>query len=134
MLLPDLETYLAGAGLGLTAETNLFHGILPPSPDVVVALFEYGGRPNEQDLGTPNVRLEFPRVQVVVRGVRDDYDSPRLLAQKIVAAFAAVFNQVLTSATYKSIIMINMPPPQRDDNFRIEQRTNFEVTKTFSTS
>src|SRR5262249_47211224 len=85
MLLPDIITYLTGytPSLGLTPTVNLFYGILRPDPDFGVWISEDGGMSDEPDMGTGNIRLEFPQLQVIVRGVKEDYNTPRLLAQQI---------------------------------------------------
>lgn len=134
MVLAELVTYLATQSIG-TAATDLFYGLMPESPDACVVLYEYGGMPNEPDLGTPNTRLEFPRVQVVTRGVKNDYDGPRLKAQDVVTALTKIANQTLSGVSYKAVQAIQ--PPfflRRDDNFRVEFACNFQVTKGYSST
>ena len=134
MVLAELVTYLAAQGVG-TSGTNLFYGFVPPDPDAMVTLFEYGGQPNEPDLGTVNTRLVFPRVQALARGVRDDYDGPRLKIQDVVTALTKILNQSLSSVAYKAVEPLSDPFfLRRDENFRLEFVCNFKVTKAYSSS
>lgn len=135
MVLAELATLIAASGLGLTSGTNLFYGILPPDPDVLLTMFEYGGQPNEPNLGRGTTRLVFPRVQVLARGIKDDYDGPRLVLQNIVTLFTAVVNQNVTGIRYLAIEPLQDPfPLRRDDNFRIEIVCNFKITKEYSST
>lgn len=132
MVLAELTTYLGTQSIGTT---NFYYGGLPPDPDIVVVLFEYGGLPNEPDMGTGNTRLVFPLIQAVVRGVREDYDGPRLMIQNVVTAFTKVVNQNLSGIPYKAIEARQDPFfLRRDDNFRVEFVCNFKVTKGYSAS
>lgn len=136
MVLKELTTYLALQGIG-TQGTNLFYGILPPDPDTVVTLFEYGGEAAEPNLGLGTVNIEYPRVQVLCRGARDQYDEPRLVAQNIVGIFTAVMNKTLAvgGPVYKAIEALDTPRSlRRDENFRIEIVVNFRITKGYSST
>ena len=134
MVLAELTTYLVTQGIG-TAGTNLFYGILPDSPDACVALFEYGGYPNDPVLGGTTVRLEYPSIQVMCRGVRDDYTNPRQKAQDVVAAFTKIGTQILSGVEYKAVLG-NGPVTflRRDENFRTIFVCSFDVVKAFSTT
>lgn len=132
MVLSDLTAYLETQGIG-TRSVNLFYGILPDTPDACVTLFEYGGAANEPDTGGTTNRVEFPRVQALCRGVKDDYDGPRQKIQDVVVAFTRIANQVLYGVHYKAVAALQPPGKLRqDNNFRFEFTCNFEVTKGFS--
>lgn len=134
MLLPELATYLQSAGIG-TLGTDLFYGRVPASPDVCTVLMEYGGLPIEPDLGTPTIRLEFPRVQVLTRGLKDDYDTPRLKAQAVLVALTAIVNQSLSGVAYKVAAALQSPFfLRRDQNDRVEIACNYQVMKAPSVS
>jgi len=81
MLLNDMVTYLSSGG-GWTGGTNLFAGLLPPTPDEAIAIYETGGTAPEHTMG--NVAgagvLERPRVQVISRA--STYEVARANAQK----------------------------------------------------
>lgn len=132
MVLTELTTYLASQSLGVVG-TNIFYNITPETPDALISLFEYGGMPSEPDLGTPNMRLEFPLIQAITRGVKNDVDGPRLVAQNIVTAFTKVINQSLSGVSYKAILAKQAPAfMRRDENFRTYFVCNFQVFKVYS--
>ena len=137
MVLPELTTYLAAysPSLGLTGGTNLFYGIMPPTPDLCVALFEYGSTPPEITVGATVIGFEDPRIQVRVRGVKDDYDTPRLLLNKIVEALVKIQEQTLSGTQYHAVLPKQSPfMLLMDDNFRLTFACNFEVTKDWSST
>ncbi len=135
MVLVELQTFLAAAGLGLTADTNLFYGILPDTPDVCATINLYPGRPIEPNLGSGGggVRLEYPRIQVVCRGTVDNLTAPTLLATQIMAALTGIVNQTLSGVFYLAVEAQQTPfPMRRDDNHRVEVACNYQVTKGYS--
>lgn len=132
MVLAELVTYLEAQGVG-TPATDLFYGFVPDTPDSLVCLMEYGGLRNEPELGGTTVRLEFPRVQVITRGAKQDYDTPRQKIQDVVVAFTKIGTQALSGVEYKAVEALQ--PPfllKRDDLFRFVFVCNFQVTKNFS--
>lgn len=134
MVLGDLTTYLQSQGIGV-AEVDLFYGIMLETPDACVTLLEYGGLPNEPVLGGLTTNLEYPSIQVLCRGVANDYDGPRLKAQQVVTAMALISNTLLTSAYYKAVMPKQAPFfLKRDENFRVIFACNYAVTKTYSTT
>lgn len=137
MTLPDLTTYLATQGIG-TQATTLFYGVMPDTPDACAALFEYGGH-SEPALGGTTINIEWPLIQAVTRGTRQDYDGPRLKAQQIVIAFARIGGVVYApgGVGYKAVMAKNGGVPKwfkQDENFRHYFSVNFEVMKDFSTT
>ena len=124
-VLTDVQTYLAGAGLGLTAGTNLFRSLMPPTPDVAVALHLYDGFPPEPGLGSDGgvLRAEYPMIQVEVRGVEDDFDGPYAMAQQIMEKLLLVGSRpsiaTLSGTIYQAIVPKQQPfLRNRDENFR----------------
>lgn len=139
MVLVDMLFYLDAQGIGSisAAPPTLYRSIVPEAPDVLVTLFEYGGLPNEPELGKGTTRLEFPFVQAMARGVKDDSDGPRLVLQNVVTAFTKVMNQTIApgGVVYKAIAAKQAPFfLRRDDNFRVEFVVNFEVIKDYSST
>jgi len=135
MVLDELATHCAANGIG-TPGFDLFYGILPPDPDVCTALFEYGGMPSEPNTGSGGTvnRLVFPRIQVLTRGIKDDYDGPRIRAEQVVTLFTAILNQNIAGVRYLAVTPLQEPfPLRRDDNFRIETVCNYQVYKEPST-
>ena len=68
-MLTDVHSYLSSNGQG----TNLYIGSLPDSPDVVVALFQYQGRPPAEVSEVSGIRRERPGLQVQVRSSPNGY-------------------------------------------------------------
>lgn len=137
MVLPDLTAYLALDGIGVSAVT-LFYGVLPETPDALVALFEYFGY-SEPVLGGTTVNIEWPLIQARSRGVPGDYDGPRLKLQQVVASFAKIGGVIYApgGVAYKAVIAKNGGVPGHlkvDANLRHHFSVNFEVMKDFSYS
>lgn len=133
MVLDELVTFLAANGVG-TAGFDLFYGLLPPDPDIATVLYEYGGLPSEPATGGKTNRLVFPKIQALCRGIKDDYDGPRLRAEAIVGLFVSILNQNISGVRYLAVVPIQEPfPLRRDEDFRIEMVCNFQVTKEPST-
>ncbi len=132
MLLPELGTYLQTAGIG-TLGTDLFLGLLPPTPDNCVCIAEYGGMAPEHDMGTLALRYEFPRVQVLVRNT--SYATGMLKARDIMGDMAAVANSTMSGVNYFGIDAIQSPFfLNKDDNGRWVCACNYQVFKGVSSS
>ena len=135
MVLAEIATYLAAysPSLGLTAGTNLLYGMMPPSPDICVALHEYSSLMPEYQLGVDNINIEYPQVQVAVRGVRDEYDAPRLLINNIISALLKIHDQSLSGVKYYAVLPKQSPfSLAPDENMRRIFICNFHVMKDWS--
>lgn len=70
MLITEIMQYLADQGIGIYDPTgatgNIFMGVLPQSPDQVIAVTPTGGNPSSM-----KCQYDSPSVQVVVRGTAD---------------------------------------------------------------
>lgn len=131
MVETDLTAYLETQGIGVQAVT-LFYGLLPDSPDALTCVYVTGGKMNEPDLGTGNTRLEFPSVQIITRGVKDDYDGPRGKATDVITAMTKIINQNLSGTRYLAALARHTPMfMRRDQNFRVYFTTNFDVSKVY---
>jgi hypothetical protein len=140
----EILTYLAGAGVGLTwsaagsASDNLFAGDLPDraevaEPHVGVRLY-MGAKPAEPNFGAADLKHEWPRLQVVVRGPADDELTAHNKAHDCYLALGKVQAQTLSGTFYKQIVCLQ--PPfllKRDDNGRFVYAFNIEVQKDVST-
>jgi len=129
-VLDDIAVFVATtAGLG-TVGTDVFKGIMPPTPDVCAAVYEYGGLPPDYALGTAGISQEYPRVQIVVRGAAQDYDGPRDRAETAYQAIAAVANTTVNSVRYQYINPLQAPFfLKRDENDRVYIAFNVEAGK-----
>jgi len=132
-LLDEVATYLQDTVSAGTIGTSLFKGIMPTTPDVCVAVYEYGGLAPDHGFGTAAISVEYPRIQIVVRGAAQDYDGPRDRAETIYQALAKVANTTLSSTQYLSIDPIQSPfLLRRDANGRVEIVFNCQVIKGLS--
>lgn len=62
-----MKDLLVTAGVGVFG-TNLFIGKMPRTPDAAVSIMQTGGRP-----ANPKWLLDYPSMQVMVRGAKNDY-------------------------------------------------------------
>jgi len=59
---------------GLTLGANLFLGRIPAeAPDACVVIQQYEGQAPTFTMGTAVSAMEHPRIQIMVRGLREDY-------------------------------------------------------------
>ncbi len=105
-LLNEIAAKLAALGLG-TVGTSIHIGMMPETPDVCCAVYEYGGQPPEFGFGTAGISYESPAVQVVFRGLPGDYATPRASAATAYNGLASVEATTLTgggtSAFYHTV-------------------------------
>lgn len=128
-LADDVAAFLAGAGLGLVAGTNLFLQDVPAQPDALVAVIEYPGR---GPVGTHDdpASIEVPRFQVYARAAQYDAAAARASAEAAYKALRAVTNQTLSGTFYLAIRALQSPfLLHRDENQRVVFAVNFEATK-----
>ena len=135
-LLDDISAYLASAGLGLVEGTNLFKSRLPDSPDLAVAIFEWGGQPNEKTMASHpgQAILERPSFQVLVRGDRQNlvsgsYSAARVLAESIYRKLDG-YSGTLSGVAYQ-FIEAAAPPSHitTDDNDRPHIGCDYDCMK-----
>jgi hypothetical protein len=87
-ILTAVGDVLEDAGVGVLA-TDLFLSIMPTIPDVCTAVMEYQGLTADEHFG-PYEGIERPRLMVVCRAGRDDYETARENAVAARAALAAI--------------------------------------------
>lgn len=76
MILEALGDYLQTNSVG-TLGTNIFLGKMPATPDYCITLYEYEGMAPSETFGNHPYDIDIPRIQIVVRGARDDYPTAR---------------------------------------------------------
>ncbi len=139
-LLDEVATYLqtqAVAGLpGSTVVTasgwTLAKGYLPEAPDKVVALFETGGRANEQNAVTG--LLDRPTFQVRVRSSVLAYSTARTKIEAVRTALELVGNESLSSRYYAGILSETAPLSLGlDANKRPHLAMNFAALRSRTT-
>ncbi len=142
MTLPELTAYLVGYSptLGLTAAGNLFAYGLPATASGAephVALVPYvGSQESETHFGEDDLWLEWPRVQVLVRGPVDDPAAAFEMAEAIYKALGKVQAQTLNGTAFFHSIRCLQPPflLKYDENRRPVAAFNIAIEKEVSTS
>lgn len=130
--LDELGSFLATA-CSRTVGTDLFKGQMPAKPDACMAIVEYGGREPEMVFGQASISVDYPRVQILVRGASGDYATPRAAIETAYRAMAAAGAQLISGTRY--LAMRPLQPPylyQKDDNNRITMAFNAELQKGLS--
>lgn len=114
-------------------------GAMPNDPDVMGALYEYGGQRPERQFGTAGIGWEKPAVQLVFRGAPHDYAGPRAKAEQAWKLLTAVNPGALgagVTTIYRMITPVQSPFPlgSPDPQGRFKIACNFNVEKEPSAS
>lgn len=126
-ILEAIGNYLQAQGHG-TQGTDIFLGRMPTSPDVCVAVFEYGGQSPEFTFGAAATAIERPSIQVMCRAGRDDYPAARNKARDIRALLGVVVAQSLSGIHVLRIAPVgSVNPIGPDENDRPLVTANFQV-------
>ncbi len=132
-LLDDLGAWLAAQGVG-TVGTDLYLGGWQDDPDAQVAVFEYGG-PGPVDsfsdaATSPAPAVARPRVQVVARAAREDYQAARTKVAAARTALLKIANATVNGVYYERVEAIDEPfLLGRDEKQRPLLAANFQVWK-----
>lgn len=127
-MLTDIHAYLVANSQG----TNLYIGSLPDSPDVVVGLFAYQGRPPQSVLDVAGIRRERPGLQVQVRSAPNAYADAEARAYAIFDLLQ-VSNATLGSGFYQEVTPFGSPfPLGRDLNRRMVIAANYLVSRDWA--
>ena len=139
MILDELATYLASTGVGYTTvggtTGDIFKALAPQSPNSALMLFEYPGLPSYKTMqgGVGGAIAELPRVQIVCRGIPQDYNTPRTNAKAVHNKLDGLGQKTMTGIEYLWIEALS--PPfllERDENERVWIACNYQVTKRSS--
>lgn len=129
--LEAVATLCAGAhgGVTLTLGTNLFMGFMgdgAPYPDFCVAVYEYTGR-TIQAMG-PQIGVDVQKVQVRVRGDRDDYATARNVLAALRTLLAHTGETTSDGVTVEAILAEGtINAIGRDEQQRPHLTANFDV-------
>jgi hypothetical protein len=127
-MLTDVHSYLAANG----QSANLYIGSLPDSPDVVVGLFQYQGRPPAEVLEVLGIRRERPGLQVQVRSAPNGYADAEARAYQIYDLLQ-VANATLGSGFYQEVRPFGSPfPLGRDASRRVVIAANYLVSRDWT--
>jgi hypothetical protein len=129
LAIDDLAAYAVAQGIGVLGST-MQRFALTSSPDAQVALIPYAGLPSEQAFGSDALKWEFPRIQVVSRGPKND---PRAAFQKAHDAYLA-YGRIAAeslSGTFWHGVKVLQPPFSMgvDDNGRPLYGFNLAIEK-----
>lgn len=132
-VIDELATYIAANVAGHTLAVNFFKGLLPDTPDLATALYEYGGSFGNLGFGVPGLKYESPAVQLVTRGAPGDYTTPRARIEALYKQLPRVQGQVLSGAYYLTIRPMQSPfPLEIDAANRKKFVVNFTIEKEMS--
>jgi hypothetical protein len=98
-MLEALADKLQSASIA-TAGVNLYIGLMPSSPDVCVALYEYAGEPPLEVLRDNGATLERPSVQVMVRASRNDYPTARNLIKNVRDSLTGITDETISGVRF----------------------------------
>lgn len=105
-MLEALAARLQSASVA-TPGTDLFLGILPESPDVCVALYEYAGAPPLEVFRDMDETLERPSVQVIVRASRNDYPTARELIKDVRDVLTDITDETISGVRFLRVNQIS---------------------------
>jgi len=124
----DIKDILVGAGIGTFAGTSgwgIYISREPETPDTVVTIYDTGGDPP-----SPKFLLDFPTVQVRIRGARQDYKNAFVKAQSVKDALLGVGQTTVNGTLYVGITQIgDINFIAYDDSERPIFTTNWQIIR-----
>lgn len=127
MILEALGDYLQTNSVG-TLGTNIFLGKMPASPDYCITLYEYEGMAPVESFGGSPYDVDMPRIQVVVRGARDDYPAARDGAKTIRDLLSDLTDITISSTKVLRVASLGSTIPLGlDDKDRPRIAANFQA-------
>lgn len=122
----DMKDVIVAAGYG-TFGTDLFVGVLPDTPNLCVALIESGSWREPE----PNPDLEYPTMQVLVRGGTNEYLKARDKMEDIYAHLRDI-GQVTVGTTFYGGVWCSSGPTSigRDERERPVFSANFRFMRS----
>jgi hypothetical protein len=127
VILEALGDYLQTNSIG-TLGTNIFLGKMPATPDYCICLYEYEGMGPEETFGSAGYDIDKPRIQIVVRGTRDDYPTARNGAKTIRDLLAALTDVTISSTKVLRVASLGSTIPLGlDDKDRPRISANFQA-------
>lgn len=105
-MLEALADRLTAASVATTA-SDLFIGLMPNSPDLCVAIYEYSGASPLEVMVDDTATLERPSVQVIVRGGRNDYPTARALIEAVRDTFTNISNETISGVRFLRVMSLS---------------------------
>lgn len=135
MILESIGDYLQNTASAFGAHasqgtlgTNIFLGKMPASPDYCITVYEYEGMQPHETMGTSPYSIDKPRIQVVVRGARDDYPTARDGLTTIRGIIAGITDKTISGTKVLRVASIGSSIPLGlDDKDRPRLAANFQV-------
>ena len=122
----EFTDHLVAASVGVfeaTSGWSIHIGKMPPSPDSVVLVTHSGGTPSD-----PKFLLDYPHVQVRVRGGIGNYRDAKLKAQEIKDLLLGMDPEDKTTARWVSVTLLSdIAFLGYDENDRPEFSVNFSM-------
>ena len=128
-ILDAVGTVLQTAGVG-TLGSTIFLSRSPSTPDACVTIYETGaGFPVYTQGSSGSARLVVSNIQVVARGVREDYQGARSKISAVITAMEAI-NETTASGIrlLRAERLGSIAPLGFDDNDRPRVAMTFTVT------
>lgn len=127
-ILEAVGNKLVTDGLG-TLGTNIFLSLLPDSPDLCTAVYEYSGLgPLDTFGGSANIQLDRPQIQVITRATRNDYVAARDRAVNARNSLTKISNQSLSG-----IQILRIAPTSAINAVGLDDKDRPLVTISFTT-
>jgi hypothetical protein len=135
MILEALGDYLQNTGGAFgshqsqgTLGTTIFLSKMPATPDYCITLYEYEGMAPIESFGGNPYDINIPRIQVVVRGARDDYPTARNGAKTIKDLLADITDVTISSTKVLRVASLGSTIPLGlDDKDRPRIAVNFQA-------
>ena len=127
MVVEELAAYLVAKGLA-TLNADLWLHVAPDDPDELAFIIEYAGDEPDYVQNDRSVELEYPRVQIGVRGAQPEVT--RLRAERLYQSLMKIDNESLSGTRYLSCIPVDTPAMiGRDESGRFLSTVNFRIEK-----
>ena len=111
-----------------TLGTNIFLGKMPATPDACVTIYEYEGMAPKESFGGNPYDIDMPRIQVMVRGARDDYPTARDKAKTIRDLLSDLTDVTISSTKILRVASLGaFIPLGLDDKDRPRIAVNFQA-------
>lgn len=135
MILEALGDYLQNTSGAFGAHTSqgtlgatIFLGKMPASPDYCITLYEYEGMQPRESFGGNPYDVDMPRIQVVVRGARDDYPTARDATKAIRDLLSDLTDVTISSTKVLRVASLGaFIPLGLDDKDRPRIAANFQA-------
>ena len=127
MVVDELAAFLVAQGLA-TLNVDLWLHVAPDEPDELAFIIEYAGDEPDYVQNDRSVELEYPRIQIGVRGSQPEVT--RLRAEQIYQSLMKIDNELLSGTRYLSCLPVDTPAMiGRDESGRFLSTINFRVEK-----